>query len=130
MLKRTRDVLMIGLFLFVVILIVIANAKQLRDAENREFRTLIDGSTVCVGYEFYTYEHQLRMEDPNDPEIYLLTMDPKRDEELRFTIINREKVPEGHFLERYANWEDAEIIYNRAIGQRDLIQSEKDAKKP
>lgn len=39
-----------------------------------------------VGYEFYTYEHQLRMEDPNDPEIHLLAMDPKRDEKLRFTV--------------------------------------------
>lgn len=129
MLKRIRNILMIGFFLFVVILIVIVNVKQSRDDEKREFRTLIDGSTVCVGYEFYTYEHQLRMEDPNDPEIHLFAMDPKRDEKLRFTIINREKVPEGHFLERYANWEDAEIIYNRAVGQRDLIQSENDAQK-
>jgi len=120
---------MIGFSLFVVILIVIVNAKEARDKKNREFRTLIDGSTVCVGYEFYTYEHQLRMEDPNDPEIHLLAMDPKRDEKLGFTIINREKVPEGHFLERHANWEDAEIIYNRAVGQRDLIQSENDAQK-
>jgi len=50
-------------------------------------------------------------------------MDPKRDDKLRFTIINREKVPDGHFLERYANWEDAEVICNKAVAQRDLARS-------
>jgi hypothetical protein len=114
---------MIGFSVFVIILIVIVNAREARDTENREFKTLIDGSNVFIGYDFYTYEHQLRMEDPNDSEVKLLAMDPKRDEKLRFTIINREKVPAGHFLERYANWEDAEIIYNKAVAQRDLTRS-------
>ena len=64
------------------------------------------------------------MEDPNNDEIQLLAMDPKRDEKLRFTTINREKVPAGHFLERYANWEDADAIYKKAVTQRDLARSE------
>lgn len=114
---------MIGFSVFVIILIVIVNAREARDTENREFRTLIDGINVFVGYDFYTYEHQLRMEDPNDSEVKLLAMDPKRDDKLRFAIINREKVPAGHFLERYANWEDTEVIYNKAVAQRDLARS-------
>ncbi len=122
--NRTRNYLMIGFSVFVIILIVIVNAREARDTESREFKTLIDGSNVFIGYDFYTYEHQLRMEDPNDSEVKLLAMDPKRDEKLRFTVINREKVPAGHFLERYANWEDTEAIYKRAVAQRDLNKSE------
>ena len=115
---------MIGFCVFVIILIVIVNAREAKDTSNREFKTLIDGSNVFIGYDFYTYEHQLRMEDPNDSEVKLLAMDPKRDDKLRFTIINREKVPAGHFLERYANWEDAEIIYKRAVAKRQMAKSE------
>ncbi|MCP4263873.1 MAG: hypothetical protein GY774_41155, partial [Planctomycetes bacterium] len=88
--------------------------------EKREFKTLIDESVVYIGYEFYTYEHHLKMQDPNNSEIFFLAMDPKGDEELRFTIINRENIPKGHFLERYANWEKAEMIYNTAVRQRDI----------
>jgi hypothetical protein len=115
---------MIGFCVFVIILIVIVNAKEARETGNREFKTLIDGSTVCIGYDFYAYEHQLRMEDPNDPEVKLMAIDPKRDGKLRFTVINRENVPDGHFLQRYANWEDAEAIYNKAVAQRDVAQNE------
>lgn len=121
--NRTRNILMIGFCVIVIILIIIVNAREARDTENREFKTQIDGSTVYIGYDFYTYEHQLKMEDPNDPEIYLLAMDPKRDEKLSFAIINRENVPEGHFLQRYANWQDAEAIYKKALAQRDLARS-------
>ncbi len=122
--NRIRNILMIGFCVFVIILIVIVNAREARETQDREFKTLIDGSTVYIGYDFHTCEHQLRMEDPNDSEVTLLVMDPERDEELRFTIINRENVPEGHFLGRYANWESAEIIYSEAVAQRDVTRNE------
>ena len=115
--------------IFVIILIFVVNAKENRETKNREFKTLIDGSTVCIGYDFYTYEHQLRMEDPNNPEIYLLAMDPNRDGELKFTLINREKVPAEHFLQNSANWETVENIYKRAVRQRDLTRSKNDIQK-
>jgi len=122
--NRIRNILMIGFFVIVIVLIVIVNVKEARDTSKREFKTLIDGSTVCIGYDFHTYEHQLKMEDPNNPDIHLLVMDPNRkDEKLKFTVINREAVPDGHFLERYANWEEAEAIYKKAVAQRDLAQS-------
>jgi len=121
--NRIRNILMIGFFVIVIVLIVIVNVKEARDTSKREFKTLIDGSTVCIGYDFHTYEHQLKMEDPNDSEIYLLAMDPKRDEKLNFAVINRENVPADHFLQRYANWQDAEAIYEKAVAQRDLAQS-------
>lgn len=66
------------------------------------------------------------MEDPNDSDIYLLAMDPKRDAKLSFAIINREKVPADHFLQRYANWQAAEAIYKKAVAQRDLARNRND----
>lgn len=107
-------------FIFVVVLIVHVNAKEIGITEKREFKALIDESIVYIGYEFYTYEHYLKMQDPNNPEISFTAMDSKRDGKLRLTIINRENLPSGHFLERYANWEKAEMIYKRAADKRNI----------
>ena len=123
---QIKNILMIGFCVIVAVLIVIVNTREVSDTEFREFKTEIDGSIVSVGYDFYTYEHQLKMEDPNDSEIYLLAMDPKRDEKLGFTIINRENVPNNHFLQNYANWQEVENIYKKAVIIRDLSRSEND----
>ncbi len=121
--NRIRNILMIGFCVIVLVLIIIVNAREASETEEREFKTTIEGSTVYIGHDFYTYEHQLKMQDPNDPEIYLLVMDPKRDEKLNFTILNRENVPADHFLQQYANWPDAQKIYKKAVAQRDLARN-------
>jgi hypothetical protein len=114
---------MIGFCAIVLILIIIVNVREASETEDREFKTEIEGNTVYIGCDFYSYEHQLKMEDPNDPEIYLLAMDPKRDEKLNFAILNKENVPADHHLQQYANWQDAEVIYTKAAAQRDLARN-------
>jgi len=45
---------------------------------------------------------------------------------LRFTIIDKQKVPEGHFLEPYANWEETQKVYEEAARQRELSHGRTD----
>jgi len=127
MLKLLRNSVMIGFALVVVILIILVNAKEIAENKGRVFETEIDGMVVRIGEESYTYEHHLRVQDPNDFEVYFLAKDTKPDEELRFTVIDKENVPAGHLLERYANWEDAQKIHNRAADLKSLARTERDA---
>jgi len=96
MFRDWRVFLGVGFLVFVVVLIVIVNARELGEDARRRFTASLDGTVVSIGEDYYTCEHHLRMEDPCDPDVYFSARDPKRDGVLRFTIIDKQKVPAGH----------------------------------
>ena len=126
MFRDWRVFLGVGFLVFVVVLIVIVNARELGEDARRRFTASLDGTVVSIGEDYYTCEHHLRMEDPCDPDVYFSARDPKRDGVLRFTIIDKQKVPAGHFLEPYADWEEAQKVYEKAARQRELSHGRTD----
>ncbi|MBN2129730.1 MAG: hypothetical protein JW741_09545 [Sedimentisphaerales bacterium] len=86
----------------------------------------IGGGVVSIGEAYYSCEHHLRMEDACNPEAYFSARDPKRDGVLRFTVIDKQKVPAGHFLEPNADSEEARKVYEEAARRRELSHRQDD----